>query len=610
MSQLIVQHAWCVGQHRDALMDIQNELLARGHIVKEAHRSHGNVNQLCPNSICADFSDCNAYMSAYPHTLINCHANNCRGHKFCIEHGVGIIAWAFPLHSHDLFDTVYVQSPYHLDLMRKVYPKTAEKCILTGWPKLQRILSVDRQKARQDLIQRLNLNPTYPIISFVPTQNRSYIYTQQLLDLHIPNLIIAPHSGDYKWFRGHSRVERIPPIRDFRQYQHYLETDRITELVAASDIIIGDYSSVLVESLVLDIPVIQLLAPGKLHNRSQDPMEHGSYELPYGQYGNIGSFTIGPLVKDICQVPYWVDAMIEKPETCCEQRAEWRQKLVYNMDKDIAKLIVDNMEKQVLGHNIAAQSIHSSHICKACGAAALCEFTHLVIRTDHDFYQKPFLYFRCKECGLIFSTGMDTFTPEQLSDWYAEPEYSRWDPAGHSPRRLWRIVNEINFLQLRTRIENPTILLHGLGTCNVVPVLNLLGFENLWITYSDVAHPRNVNVADLPLGSFDYIIANEVLEHYVHLEKEFKLIASLLKPGGRFIGSTGMNENEHEKQPQNFWYIKPSMIAAGHVTYWSSKAFIRLAKQCGLKSEVIRGEPWMRVPSCMPAVSRFAILEK
>ena len=64
----------------------------------------------------------------------------------------------------------------------------------------------------------------------------------------IPNVIIAPHSGDYNYARKFSAI--IPK-----------DKSNLNELIHLADIVVSEISSVIAEAALLDKPVIQLILP-------------------------------------------------------------------------------------------------------------------------------------------------------------------------------------------------------------------------------------------------------------------------------------------------------------------------------------------------------------
>lgn len=600
---MIVLNAFATRQHGDSSREILHALADRGCDIKSVYFRYNDHGQRHSPYDLVNTDDCQVTIVQSPHLAIHT-PSSLKGFKVCVEHGIGPVPWAFPLVEHDKLDLVLVQSQYHMNLVNKAMPSLAPKCVLTGWPKLDRLVAMDRQAARAALVSKLGLDPGKPIIAFCPSQNRSYIHAPALVDLNIPNLVIAPHEGDYAWFHGKNRAHRSDPVRDFRKIKGYLETSNIYEVIAAADLIIGDYSSCLAESLVYDTPIIQLLAPGGLHNRTSDPMKMGGYELPFGTSGNTGTFTVGPMVRDVKkELMPLIEKMLVNKSIGAKEREVWRNNLIYKPDGkragEAADVIFDRMKKKRVAPS-------TSCLCKLCATPAKHVFSKKVTRRG--FEDKVFEYFQCATCGLMFSNGMDAFTDEEFSRWYSYPEYLTIDHFAVRSYRNERVLVMVQHVLLHGKGIPKRILLTGNGSLTVHLALEHAGFD-VWMTYASFDHPKHVKPSEIE-GKFDIIVGNEVFEHFTDPMGEMKWIAEHLAPGGYVLGSTGITDMYKGPALESWAYVDSRCVNAGHICLWSWRSLEFVAKVLGLKNHSYPGSDMIRRGGGFPAYSGVVLYGK
>ena len=169
-------------------------------------------------------------------------------------------------------------------------------------------------------------------------------------------------------------------------------------------------------------------------------------------------------------------------------------------------------------------------------------------------------YYRCVECGLIYSIAdaaqlpsfyNDTYYSSAASTWYAgrvsagESDQPHWSPRWHrkSAKRL------ASFEAYR---QNGTFLEIGCSLGDFLNVINRAGWNAVGIEISDAAagYARDKWNLDVRTGtletvapvltpnSFDVIWAANLLEHVVSPSRFLAEIQKLLRPGGILIAST------------------------------------------------------------------------
>lgn len=82
--------------------------------------------------------------------------------------------------------------------------------------------------------------------------------------------------------------------------------------------------------------------------------------------------------------------------------------------------------------------------------------------------------------------------------------------------------------------------------------------------------------------TYDYIVCCEVIEHFHHPLKEFKLLKSLLKPTGKLYCMTDVF---HENIDFENWYYKNDET---HVIFYGENSFHWLAKELNFHKVTVR----------------------
>jgi hypothetical protein len=156
----------------------------------------------------------------------------------------------------------------------KYFNARKSTCDVVGWPKLDYLVAnkSNRKVFKEELIKQFNLNPKLPIIAYMPTWsypgetrlltpdqkvsfrqilNRRGTIRRMLEDgfPKFENMILAPHHADITAVHTEKIIANYPTL--------FTGKNKNT-LLLGCDLIIGDISSVLIESLVLDIPIIHL----------------------------------------------------------------------------------------------------------------------------------------------------------------------------------------------------------------------------------------------------------------------------------------------------------------------------------------------------------------
>lgn len=164
------------------------------------------------------------------------------------------------------FDKLFIAGPYMKRLIesRGLLPAGDSRMEMTGIPKLDRLL--DGTYRKEEILKRLNLDPSLPTIMYAPTHSESssiYTYGEELLKymsgmkinflIKLHDLLFDPDRNSVDWRKliNEKKGENTRLIEDYD----------IVPYMCTSDILISDASSVANEFTLLDRPLIFLDTP-------------------------------------------------------------------------------------------------------------------------------------------------------------------------------------------------------------------------------------------------------------------------------------------------------------------------------------------------------------
>ena len=187
---------------------------------------------------------------AYDQPLYRLYKSGWKGKYIYIEHGLGAIKYY--TYKYDFFhkaEILFYPGPVFQRKMEAINPNF-NNGLLGGYPKIDYLINSKINK--QKMINDLSLNSNKPIILFAPSWGGKYsknsgIWNAEYLK-NIDNLIIIPHSQDYKYAK---KLDAIIPQNKIG----------ISPYLLLSDVVISDVSSVIAESAIINTPVVQLRLP-------------------------------------------------------------------------------------------------------------------------------------------------------------------------------------------------------------------------------------------------------------------------------------------------------------------------------------------------------------
>ena len=192
---------------------------------------------------------------------------NWSGKIIYVDHGVGPIKYYAYRYKyfHDCA-LLFYQGEVFKRKMEAVNPGF-KNGLLGGFVKMDELINL--KVDRLTFCQKYDLNPVKPIILFAPTwggkDSKHWGIRNAKYMKGVQNLIIAPHSSDYKYAKKFNAI--VPEIKS-----------NINEIIKVSDLIVSDVSSIIGEAAAINKPVVQLVLssyPGCFPN--YDKRKEGSW---------------------------------------------------------------------------------------------------------------------------------------------------------------------------------------------------------------------------------------------------------------------------------------------------------------------------------------------
>ena len=178
-------------------------------------------------------------------------------------------------------------------------------------------------------------------------------------------------------------------------------------------------------------------------------------------------------------------------------------------------------------------------------------------------------YFRCRNCGLLFTPAFDHWDKSRFLREIYNDEYLAVDPDYADARPA---VNAKFVATLLRGAGNFRILDYGGGNHRFAQHLRAEGFDCAsWDPLHQSERPASVR------GRYDVVTAFEVFEHSPTPLDTFAQAAGFLQENGALIFSTLLVEPDQAGTLEH-WYVAPRN---GHVTIYSRKALAEMARRHG-----------------------------
>ncbi len=187
----------------------------------------------------------------------------------------------------------------------------------------------------------------------------------------------------------------------------------------------------------------------------------------------------------------------------------------------------------------------------------------------------PIYYYRCNNCGFIFSNAFDDFSPDDFKEQIYNDDYQQVDPD-------YTFLRPTNLGQMiaNTFHDNKDISIidYGGGNGILAQTLRDKGFPDV-----SVYDPFTPQFAQKPNRKFNLLLAFEVIEHVADIYTTIEDMITLIdKECGFIITSTLLQPSDINKTKTNWWYISPRN---GHISIHTQKSLTISFSKKGLHLE-------------------------
>jgi SAM-dependent methyltransferase len=230
-----------------------------------------------------------------------------------------------------------------------------------------------------------------------------------------------------------------------------------------------------------------------------------------------------------------------------------------------------NQTRRLDARNVQRQG----QVCKICGAFSrpFDSVDFFKFCSEVDFFGFGFSgihirYFRCQDCGFIFTPDCDDWSPRDFAEFVYNEDYPLTDAeyASVRPNQMAQMMSD-----RLGPMRDLRILDYGSGSGGFGHRMRARGFQV--VDYDPFSSP------DRPAGQFDLITCFEVIEHGPSPVALVTDMASFLEDGGTIVFTQPLQPDNIEVLRGNWWYIGPRN---GHVSIFTADALALLAAQCGL----------------------------
>lgn len=158
-------------------------------------------------------------------------------------------------------DYMFSQSEYDRKIFSKCFEYPKEKILLTGLPRNDELCNVNKEEIEK-IKKKLGLPMDKKIILYAPT------YREYNRDSN--GCVLAPPVNLKKWkeklenkyillFRAHYEVKKIMGITEDEFIKDYSNYKCLNDLLKISDILISDYSSIMIDYSILERPILNYI---------------------------------------------------------------------------------------------------------------------------------------------------------------------------------------------------------------------------------------------------------------------------------------------------------------------------------------------------------------
>jgi 2-polyprenyl-6-hydroxyphenyl methylase/3-demethylubiquinone-9 3-methyltransferase len=214
--------------------------------------------------------------------------------------------------------------------------------------------------------------------------------------------------------------------------------------------------------------------------------------------------------------------------------------------------------------------------CKLCAGAAplfgVVDFNKTCLEFDRKKLPLsgiPIYYRRCQQCGFLFTTAFDDWSPRAFIQHIYNADYHIIDPECELTRPTNNLAMVDEWLsEIKSQVR---ILDYGGGNGKLAELLRGAGYA------AESYDPYTIGDVR-PSAQFNVITCFEVMEHSHTPRMTVADLSSFLAKDGIIILSTSVQSADFEANGLNWWYVAPRN---GHVSIHSRASLARLFGNAG-----------------------------
>jgi SAM-dependent methyltransferase len=203
----------------------------------------------------------------------------------------------------------------------------------------------------------------------------------------------------------------------------------------------------------------------------------------------------------------------------------------------------------------------------------------------------PVYYYRCEQCGFVFTRFFDMWTSEDFSERIYNADYMRHDPdyTFARPNAYAQLIAE-TFPGLSAK----KLLDFGSGLEILEQQLIVRGFTSVR-SYDPYSDNSNSNALADRYGA---VLAFEVFEHHPDPHQLIESLAELLDDDGSILFSTVfVPDNILDQGIDRWWYCMPRN---GHLSFYTPASISLLASRNGMNAASFSNDLHIIYKSAMP----------
>lgn len=285
--------------------------------------------------------------------------------KIHINHNQPVKYESYQKTDFEKYDVHFLTSPLHREQTENTIKKyNLEKKNIrlydTGYPKSDDLLN--GKYNRDDVLEELGLNKYLKTILYAPSWDEGLSLrafgeevVSKLLEIKNINLIVklhpisyCPEDGpNYEFYTGGINwIERFKKFETHKNFRH-ISSGSIDPYLSASDVMVTDLSSVALEFIMLDKPVIYIDCPeffDKTLKKTYSNFGNTTAEYVRNDPKANAGRHVGLVINHLSELPESVERSLKSPDEFSSKRKKLAGQLIYNPGKG-AEMAADTIIK-------------------------------------------------------------------------------------------------------------------------------------------------------------------------------------------------------------------------------------------------------------------------